>query len=73
MSGRYLLNIKLARTHLILLFLPLSTLHLHLLPCLLHLGRCVDFGGVALVAVLNYGQVAPEVEETKAVEGERPD
>ena len=32
MSGRYLLNIKLARTHLILLFLPLSTLHLHLLP-----------------------------------------
>ncbi len=31
------------------------------------------FGGVALVAVLNYGQVAPEVEETKAVEGERPD
>ena len=31
------------------------------------------FGGVTLVAVLNYGQVAPEVEETKAVEGERPD
>jgi formate/nitrite transporter FocA (FNT family) len=31
------------------------------------------FGGAALVAVLNYGQVAPEVEETKAVEGERPD
>ncbi len=32
-----------------------------------------SFGGVTLVAVLNYGQVAPEVEETKAVEGERPD
>jgi len=31
------------------------------------------FGGVALVAVLNYGQVAPEVEETREVEGERPD
>ena len=31
------------------------------------------FGGVTLVAVLNYGQVAPEVEETKAVEGARPD
>ncbi|GJE58731.1 formate/nitrite transporter family protein [Methylobacterium trifolii] len=31
------------------------------------------FGGVALVAVLNYGQVAPEVEETKAAEGARPD
>lgn len=31
------------------------------------------FGGVTLVAVLNYGQVAPEVEETKEVEGERPD
>jgi formate-nitrite transporter family protein len=31
------------------------------------------FGGVALVAVLNYGQVAPEVEETKAVEGDRLD
>jgi formate/nitrite transporter FocA (FNT family) len=31
------------------------------------------FGGVTLVAVLNYGQVAPEVEETKAVAGERPD
>ncbi|WP_375465814.1 formate/nitrite transporter family protein [uncultured Methylobacterium sp.] len=26
------------------------------------------FGGVTLVAVLNYGQVAPEVEETRAVE-----
>lgn len=31
------------------------------------------FGGTALVAVLNYGQVAPEVEETREVEGERPD
>lgn len=31
------------------------------------------FGGTALVAVLNYGQVAPEVEETKKVEGERED
>ncbi len=31
------------------------------------------FGGAALVGVLNYGQVAPEVEETKAVEGERQD
>ncbi|MBE7202849.1 MAG: formate/nitrite transporter family protein [Parafilimonas terrae] len=31
------------------------------------------FGGVALVAVLNYGQVAPEVEETREVEGERED
>lgn len=31
------------------------------------------FGGVTLVAVLNYGQVAPEVEETREVEGERPD
>jgi formate/nitrite transporter FocA (FNT family) len=31
------------------------------------------FGGAALVGVLNYGQVAPEVEEIKAVEGERPD
>ncbi len=31
------------------------------------------FGGVTLVAVLNYGQVAPEVEETKEVEGERLD
>ncbi|MCJ2143594.1 formate/nitrite transporter family protein [Methylobacterium sp. E-066] len=30
-------------------------------------------GGVTLVAVLNYGQVAPQVEETKEVEGERPD
>ena len=27
------------------------------------------FGGAALVAVLNYGQVAPEVEETKEAEG----
>jgi formate/nitrite transporter FocA (FNT family) len=27
------------------------------------------FGGTTLVAVLNYGQVAPEVEETKEVEG----
>ncbi|MFC6792372.1 formate/nitrite transporter family protein [Methylobacterium komagatae] len=31
------------------------------------------FGGTALVAVLNYGQVAPEVEETREVEGKRPD
>lgn len=31
------------------------------------------FGGAALVAVLNYGQVAPEVEEIKAVEGMQPD
>ena len=31
------------------------------------------FGGVTLVAVLNYGQVAPEVEETKAVEGAQSD
>ncbi|MHC2105718.1 formate/nitrite transporter family protein [Methylobacterium sp.] len=31
------------------------------------------FGGVTLVAVLNYGQVAPQVEETKEVEGDRPD
>ncbi|GJD37384.1 formate/nitrite transporter family protein [Methylobacterium aerolatum] len=31
------------------------------------------FGGVALVAVLNFGQVAPEVEETREVEGERED
>ena len=30
------------------------------------------FGGVALVAVLNYGQVAPEVEENRAVEDEPP-
>ena len=28
------------------------------------------FGGVALVAVLNFGQVAPEVEENREVEGE---
>ncbi len=28
------------------------------------------FGGVALVAALNFGQVAPEVEETRSVEGE---
>lgn len=28
------------------------------------------FGGVALVAVLNFGQVAPEVEEKKEAEGE---
>ncbi|MDP4023852.1 formate/nitrite transporter family protein [Methylobacterium sp. NEAU 140] len=31
------------------------------------------FGGTTLVAVLNYGQVAPEVEETKEVEVERTD
>lgn len=31
------------------------------------------FGGTALVAVLNYGQVAPEVEETREAEGKRPD
>jgi formate/nitrite transporter FocA (FNT family) len=27
------------------------------------------FGGTALVAVLNYGQVAPQAEEKKSVEG----
>lgn len=31
------------------------------------------FGGVTLVAVLNYGQVAPQVEEVRQIEGERPD
>jgi formate-nitrite transporter family protein len=31
------------------------------------------FGGTTLVAVLNYGQVAPEVEETKEVEVDRQD
>ncbi|MCJ2011105.1 formate/nitrite transporter family protein [Methylobacterium sp. J-076] len=31
------------------------------------------FGGTALVAVLNFGQVAPEVEETKEVEDDRTD
>ena len=45
--------------------------------------RCSDSGGSGhptssmsaadLMAVLIDGQVAPEVEETKAVEGERPD
>ena len=41
------------------------------LPRFYYVNRQGIFGGVALVAVLNFGQVAPEVEEGKEADGER--